>query len=669
MKRFMLLLILLTLLMPLTVLSQDNTTCEDGFRLFDQELLATDPICVPENPERVISLDALSFDLMLASGQRPVGAVGYLDIVVRSNFPYLADQIDGLANMGFPPTVESVLEAEPDLIIITTLDVEIYDELSAIAPTAMYEYDASGEWQESMIFLGDLLNLTEEVDQLFANYYARLDVLAEALGDPSDVEVSIVRILQDNIMLNLVNSFPSVVIEDAGLSRPASQAYTVEEALDVYSEEIGVFISFEDLQLADGEHIFIWGQMATGTEDDELLGAYTADANMQALQESPLWQTLDGVQNEQVYPVGGYWVGWGFAAANAIIDDLFIYLADVDPREVSPNPFRSEVVESASADTCEAGFRLFDHEYLQGDPVCIPENPQSVVPLDIISFEFMLINDIQPPVTGALALQFFATTQPEWVSRFTEISEGLPDIGFPANPEVALSVSPDLIIGTAGYYDDNIYDEMAQIAPMIVFNAPVDTVGQNWQPNYEFVAQAFGMENEFEQIVADYEARITALDEALGDSLDGQTISVVRAVPPDQLGLRLAGSFSGILLNDLGIAQPESQQAFYDETTGFIQINIGQESWQQVDGDYLFVYGVQPTSEGTTEATALVESLADDPIWNTLSAVQNERVFAVAGHWHGFGVLAAHDIIDDLFTIVNGTEPTIPNPFMVETSE
>lgn len=102
MKRFMLLLILLTLLMPLTVLSQDNTTCEDGFRLFDQELLATDPICVPENPERVISLDALSFDLMLASGQRPVGAVGYLDIVVRSNFPYLADQIDGIANMDFP---------------------------------------------------------------------------------------------------------------------------------------------------------------------------------------------------------------------------------------------------------------------------------------------------------------------------------------------------------------------------------------------------------------------------------------------------------------------------------------------------------------------------------------------------------------------------------------
>ena len=26
--------------------------------------------------------------------------------------------------------------------------------------------------------------------------------------------------------------------------------------------------------------------------------------------------------------------------------------------------------------TCEAGFRLFDHELLVGEPVCIPENPE-----------------------------------------------------------------------------------------------------------------------------------------------------------------------------------------------------------------------------------------------------------------------------------------------------
>lgn len=315
-------------------------------------------------------------------------------------------------------------------------------------------------------------------------------------------------------------------------------------------------------------------------------------------------------------------------------------------------------------DDCEAGFVLFDHEYLASEPVCIPQAPQHVVPLDIISFEFMIIHDIQPAVTGALALQFFATTQPEWLPHFQAISEGLLDIGFPANPEVALAVEPDLIIGTAGYYDDHVYDEMSAIAPMIVFDAPVDTVGQDWQPNYNFVGKAFGMEDAVEELIAGYETRIAALQETLGDSLQDKTVSMVRAVPPEQLGLRLAGSFGGILLNDLGIGRPESQQPFYDPSTGFIQTNIGQESWKQADGDYLFVYGVQPSADGTTEAQALIESLADNPIWNALDAVKNDRVYAVNGHWHGFGVLAAHDIIDDIFTIIAGAEPTMPSPFL-----
>ncbi|MCG8352962.1 MAG: hypothetical protein MI924_34795, partial [Chloroflexales bacterium] len=38
---------------------------------------------------------------------------------------------------------------------------------------------------------------------------------------------------------------------------------------------------------------------------------------------------------------------------------------------------------------CAVGLRLFDHEYLAGDPVCIPEHPQRVAPLDLNSIEFM----------------------------------------------------------------------------------------------------------------------------------------------------------------------------------------------------------------------------------------------------------------------------------------
>ena len=154
---------------------------------------------------------------------------------------------------------------------------------------------------------------------------------------------------------------------------------------------------------------------------------------------------------------------------------------------------------------------------------------------------------------------------------------------------------------------------------------------------------------------------IALLKEALGDSLSGKTVSMVRAVLPEQLRLRLAGSSGGILQSGLGIERPESQQPVYDQTTGFIQTNISQESWQHTDGHYLFVHGAQPTADGSTEAQALIDSLAVNAIWNKLEAVN--------GHCHGLGVFAAHDIIDNILTILAETRPTIASPFVAPDAE
>lgn len=35
-----------------------GSLCDAGFRRFDHELLATDPICIPENPQRIAFIDS-----------------------------------------------------------------------------------------------------------------------------------------------------------------------------------------------------------------------------------------------------------------------------------------------------------------------------------------------------------------------------------------------------------------------------------------------------------------------------------------------------------------------------------------------------------------------------------------------------------------------------------
>ncbi|MEM7126000.1 MAG: iron-siderophore ABC transporter substrate-binding protein [Chloroflexota bacterium] len=319
---------------------------------------------------------------------------------------------------------------------------------------------------------------------------------------------------------------------------------------------------------------------------------------------------------------------------------------------------------AAAAEECGEGLRLFDHPRLISEPVCIPENAQNVLPLDLNSMEFMLITGMDFAASSQIAQFFISNTHPEWLDELVTRTEGLPDTGaFPPNMEAAALAQPDLIVTEAGYYEDNMYDLMREIAPTIVYEAQEEAY-QDWKPQFRFFGEALGMEAEAKALIAGYQERIDALAETLGDSLDGQTVSVVRARPDGEMGMRLAGSFTGVILGDLGVAQPESQQQAFDPDTGFIQIDLSSERWDLIDGDYLFVYGVQPTEAGTNEAQALIESLADDAIWNTLGAVKTNNAHAMDAHWHGFGLLSAHEVIDDMFRILAGTEPTVENPLL-----
>lgn len=310
--------------------------CDAGQRSFDHPFLVSGAICVPENPERVVDLGTDALEVLVATGDAPVGTQTWATGIMGRNFPYLADALVEVADVGFNPiNLEAVALAEPDLIIADTFIVDgIEDELRAIAPTAVFDTSGSGDWKEGLDFAGALLNREDVVAERFAEYEARLEVLRATIGDPGAIEVSIARVWDDSsqYMINLVNSYPSVVVADAGLARPASQALTADEALAEYDSVIGGFVSTERLDLMDGDIAFVWSQ----APDEE--GDLAADQVFDGLPENPLWDTLEVVQNDQVVRAGGHWVGWGFHAAHAIIDDLFVHVAGVDPAEVSPNP-------------------------------------------------------------------------------------------------------------------------------------------------------------------------------------------------------------------------------------------------------------------------------------------------------------------------------------------
>ncbi|NJM08438.1 ABC transporter substrate-binding protein [Candidatus Gracilibacteria bacterium] len=171
----------------------------------------------------------------------------------------------GIINVEYPVNLEKLATAQPDLIVAFDFDVDAnqYEKLSAIAPTVVFKGDSSGQWRRDVTNVAEALGMQAEAANLFADYEARLATFRATVGTPADIEVSIVRVQPDNqVMMNLVNSFPSQVVADAGLGRPASQSYDSAEAQQRYQSDIGATISLEQVALADGDLIFVWGAQA-----------------------------------------------------------------------------------------------------------------------------------------------------------------------------------------------------------------------------------------------------------------------------------------------------------------------------------------------------------------------------------------------------------------------
>jgi iron complex transport system substrate-binding protein len=638
MKMSKLLSIVLWLMVFAAPLAAQETTCAAGFRLFEHEILEAGAVCVPENPQRVVALDPFAYELLILNGTPPVGAVGYLEPIYRRNFPYLEDRLVGIENVGFPPNPEAILALDPDLIIGSYLDADQVVQLQAIAPTVNYVAFGSGDWKRPMLMIGELLGLSELVDGLFADYQTRLDDLSRYVEDLSAIEVSIIRIQPDQLMLNLVNSFPSVIVADAGFSRPESQAYSEEEAIATYGGAIGAFISIEEIQLADGDYVFAWSNQASDEEYAD------ADSNWERVQASPLWSALSASQNETAHRVAGHWLGWGIFAAHGIIDDLFTYIAGVDPAEVSPNPFLGTTSVTSTTFEPIPGFpaftaapSMFDIIENRGETLLvrhlmgeteIPADPQRLY-TDASTTQIAL--SLGLPVVGA---QYFTNLLN--IPDLAPLLESVTELGtntYQPNFEAILAQQPDLIITWANVATNpdaqQVYDSLNQIAPTIVLNGNPFTY---WQQATRTLGDALGRAEQADALLVDYETRSAELCEQIRAVIGDETVTIfdvfdgairvigAAAATPD--GSVIPPAFTSWAYVDCGLT-PGAEVARL--TGGGFSASVTLESLGELQADHLIVY----TNVASPNAEQVYQSFTDSPLWALLPAVQNNQVYRV----------------------------------------
>lgn len=260
---------------------------------------------------------------------------------------------------------------------------------------------------------------------------------------------------------------------------------------------------------------------------------------------------------------------------------------------------------------------------------CVPLNPERLITLSVPTLADAITVGLKPVGTT-----LYFDQPPPYLKKSLE---GIESVGRDeqSNLEKILTLRPDLIMGLQ-YSDESVYTQLTQIAPTVLD----DWKGYpSWKDHFNFVAEVLGKIDEAQDVWSHYEQRIQELRTALGNSYQDLEVSFVH-ICCGTIDIDLKNSFSGTILEDVGLHRPPAQDAISEDGL----VLLSEERLMDIDGDIIFIAAT------TEESQKLLEQLKQKPLWNQLRAVQQGRVYPVNyPTWRGGNPLAADAVIDDLF--------------------
>ncbi|WP_127531233.1 ABC transporter substrate-binding protein [Paenibacillus kobensis] len=259
--------------------------------------------------------------------------------------------------------------------------------------------------------------------------------------------------------------------------------------------------------------------------------------------------------------------------------------------------------------------------------------PQRVVVLTNEGTEALLALGVKP--IGAV--QSFEGDP--WYPHIKDQMEGVEVLGGESQPNIELiaSLKPDLIIGNK-MRQEKVYDQLSAIAPTVMS----ETLRGEWQNNFKLYAEALNKKEDGDKLLADFAKKIEDAKTTLGDNLQ-KKVSIVRFMP-DKTRIYYNETFSGMILDQIGMARPEAQSK-----DGFAD-DVNKDRIPDMDGDILFYFMYNPDGSDTTQKVA--DEWMNDPLWKNLSVAKNNNVHQVDDAiWNtSGGIISANKMVDELLT-------------------
>lgn len=254
-----------------TTESNDTDSTEETITIQDVK----GDVTIPANPQRVVDLSGNS-DILHILGYSVIGTANS-DAYDYTKLPsFLEDALSGAKILGFSyqdtMDIENILPLSPDLIIISTRQEKMYEQLKEIAPTIMIEL-AQTDWQDDLMTVAQIFNKTDVAQAWLDTYLEKAEKIGEEIKAEYGEDTSYLSFLASGGQLYVFDAAGtgSLLYDDMKLQRPDGMPQQEDVSLPV--------ITYEGLAAIDADYIIV-----IGTDED-----------MSALKENAIWNSLPAV--------------------------------------------------------------------------------------------------------------------------------------------------------------------------------------------------------------------------------------------------------------------------------------------------------------------------------------------------------------------------------------
>lgn len=264
------------------------------------------PVCIPANPQRIVTLDPLlSYGALSELGVPVIGAplFGIQDADIRAKAEK-ASVID----IGHPaqPSLERITALKPDLIIGSSeFHGQIYNTVSKIAPTLFIDHI---DWKDHISLLARITGTMDKANVARQSYESRIASIRSRIPD---VTVSVARVKPGgfNVYVDGPASYaPYAVLHEAGVKRTPFET--------VKDNTIVKRLDWEGASSLSGDILLYVVVSGYDPAPDEALLTETL--------ANPFWQLLPAVAAGRAHHIDrATWMGFhGYGSAERVLDDI-----------------------------------------------------------------------------------------------------------------------------------------------------------------------------------------------------------------------------------------------------------------------------------------------------------------------------------------------------------